>query len=184
MPRLFLALALPATIRAALTATYDLTARHVVWTPTAQLHLTLRFLGNLDETRVPELIASLAQIRVAAFLLTLAGVGTFPPRGQPLVLWAGVGHAHPHLFQLRQQIDDRLLTLGLPVDLRTFHPHATVARLHHGASTGFVAQWLRHQRAWEAPPFQVEHLGLYASELHPTGARHTLVHTFPLVPAL
>ncbi len=183
MPRLFLALTLPTAIRADLLATYDLTARHVAWTPAAQLHLTLRFLGELAETRVPELTASLAQIRVVAFPLAMAGVGTFPPRGQPQMLWAGVSHAHPHLFQLRQQIDDRLLTLGLPVDLRTFHPHATVARLHPGASTGLVAQWLRRHRAWEAPPFQVEHLGLYASELHPTGARHTLVQAFPLAPA-
>lgn len=180
MPRLFLALALPDALRAALAELQSPAARGVAWAAPAQLHLTLRFIGEVAAERLPELEASLASVSVAAFILPLAGVGAFPPRGQPQVLWAGVGHAHPHLFQLRQQIDDRLLALGLDADLKTFHPHTTLARLHRDASPGFAAEWLRRHREWDAPPFRVASFGLYASELRPTGTVHTLVRAYPL----
>jgi 2'-5' RNA ligase len=180
MPRLFLALALPDALRAALAELQTPAARGVAWATPTQLHLTLRFVGEVPEARLAELDHTLGTIRVASFILPLAGVGAFPPRGQPQVLWAGVQHAHPHLFQLRQQIDDRLLALGFDADLKTFHPHATLARLHRDASPGFAAEWLRRHREWEGPPFRATSFGLYTSQLTPTGALHTRLREYPL----
>ncbi|MBP6307384.1 MAG: RNA 2',3'-cyclic phosphodiesterase [Opitutaceae bacterium] len=180
MPRLFLALALPDALRSALAALQTPVAHGVNWATPAQLHLTLRFIGEVHESCLAALEDSLASVRVASFILPLEGVGAFPPRGQPQVLWAGVGHAHPHLFQLRQQLDDRLLALGFDADLKTFHPHATLARLHRDASPGFAAEWLRRHRAWEGPPFLTTSFGLYASQLTPTGAIHTRLREYSL----
>gem|GEM_PF-134163 len=180
MPRLFLALALPDALRADLVGLQAPTAHGVAWAPQAQLHLTLRFIGDVPVPSLAALEDSLATIRVASFILPLAGVGAFPPRGQPQVLWAGVQHAHPHLFQLRQQVDDRLLALGFDADLKTFHPHATLARLHRDASPGFAAEWLRRHREWEGPPFRATSFGLYTSQLTPTGALHTRLREYPL----
>ena len=178
--RLFIAIDLPAAHRAALVALGTPT-RGLAWTPPEQVHLTLRFLGDTDEARVADLADSLTRVRVEPFVLPLEGLGTFPPRGPAHVLWAGVGHGHPRLFQLRQQIDDALLALGLPVDLRVFHPHVTLARVQREATPATVAQFLKRHREFAAAPFRAEAFNLYASELHPAGAVHTLQQGFPLV---
>lgn len=178
--RLFLAIELPDAIRAPLMALAT-ASRHLRWTPSHQLHLTLRFLGDIDTSAVEPLIARLATIHVDPFLLALESTGAFPPRGQPRVLWAGLAPADPRLFQLRQQIDDTLLALGLDVDLRTFYPHVTLARCGDSAA-GAAAQWLRAHRDFAGPPFRVDAFSLFASELHSSGARHTLLRRFPLAP--
>jgi RNA 2',3'-cyclic 3'-phosphodiesterase len=154
------------------------------WVPPAQLHLTLRFIGEVVDEAVIERLSDALAARVAGvvqpFILPVVGVGVFPPRGAPKVLWAGVGRGHPRLFQLRQRLDDLLLATGLPVDLRTFHPHVIVARLRAGAAPTTVKHFLQRHRDFGAPPFRVTAFGLYASELHSGGAVHTLVRDFAL----
>jgi 2'-5' RNA ligase len=177
--RLFIAIDLPAAHRAALAA-LGAPTRGLAWTSPEQLHLTLRFLGDIEETRIADLTTALARVRVEPFVLPLEGLGTFPPRGSAQVLWVGVGHGHPRLFQLRQQIDDSLLALGLPVDLRVFHPHVTLARVKRDASPATVAQVLKRHREFAAAPFRAEAFNLYASELLPAGAVHMLRQSFPL----
>ncbi len=154
------------------------------WTPRAQLHLTLRFIGEVTDDPLierlgDELEAQVAQV-VQPFVLPVEGVGAFPPRGTPKVLWVGTGNGHPRLFQLRQRMDDLLLALGLEVDLRTFQPHITLARLREEAAPEGVKHFLKQHRGFEAPPFRVHAFGLYASELQANGAVHTLVREFSL----
>lgn len=152
----------------------------IAWTPPEQLHLTLRFLGDVPVARFDAIVERLAAIRVEPFLLPVEGLGTFPPNAPPRVLWIGVGSGHPRLFQLRQRLDDALLAAGLPLDVRTFQPHVTLARCGESAAAA-VAGWLRAHRDFAAPPFRVESFALYASELHADGAIHTLRRSFPLV---
>jgi 2'-5' RNA ligase len=90
-----------------------------------------------------------------------------------------VGRGHPRLFQLRQRLDDALLACGLDLDVRTFHPHATLARCAEGAAPA-IAALLRGRRDFAAPPFRVEAFDLYSSELRPSGAIHTLKRRFAL----
>jgi 2'-5' RNA ligase len=125
------------------------------------------------------MIARLATVQVAPFILPVEGVGTFPSNRPPRVLWIGVGSGHPRLFQLRQRLDDTLLALGLQLDVRTFHPHVTLARVTEDAAPA-LAHWLHVHRDFAAPPFRVEAFDLYSSELRPQGAIHTLKHRFPL----
>ncbi len=175
--RLFIALPLPPPVRDALAAL----ARPlpgVNWTRPEQLHLTLRFLGDVTPTQQAPMLERLATVRVAPFILPVEGVGSFPPNRPPRILWVGVGAGHPRLFQLRQRLDDALLASGLALDVRTFQPHATLARC--GEDAAAAAQWLRAHREFTAPPFRVESFDLYASELRPGGAVHTLQRRFPL----
>jgi 2'-5' RNA ligase len=177
--RLFLALSLPEGVQRVLATLLEPAMPGVTWMRAGQLHLTLRFLGDVPEESLPRLTDELATVRVLPFLLPIEGVGTFPPRPPARVAWAGVAHADPRLLQLRQQVDDALLRTGLPVDLRTFLPHVTLARVNErGASC--LARWLRAHADFAAPPFRVEAFDLVESVLHPAGAEHRLRQRFPL----
>jgi 2'-5' RNA ligase len=178
--RLFIAITLPESLREILAALAQ-PLHGINWTHPEQLHVTLRFLGEVPAERIEPMITRLATVQVAPFILPLEGVGAFPPHRPPRVLWAGVGRGHPRLFQLRQRLDDALLASGLALDVRTFHPHVTLARCTADAEAA-AGQWLHAQRAFAGPAFRVEAFDLYASELRPSGAVHTRKRHFPLAP--
>ena len=177
--RLFSALTLPPPVRDAL-AKLAQPLPGVTWTRVEHLHVTLRFLGDVPIGLIEPMIARLARVQVVPFVLPIEGIGTFPPNRPPRIVWIGIGSGHPRLFQLRQRVDDALLASGLQLDVRTFHPHVTLARVTENASAA-LTHWLHVQRDSTAPPFRVEAFDLYASELQTTGAVHTLKHRFPLV---
>ena len=177
--RLFIAIDLPTPLRDQLTALYG-PARGITWTRTEQLHLTLRFLGDVDVSLRESLEQKLAAVSVEPFVLPVEGLGSFPPRGPARVLWVGVGRGHTRLHQLRQQIDDALLACGLDLDVRFFHPHVTLGRVKDEAPPGVVADFLKKHGAFEAAPFRVTSFILYASELRSSGAIHTPWRTFSL----
>jgi 2'-5' RNA ligase len=174
--RLFVALSLPPPVRDALAALAQ-PLPGVTWTRPEQLHLTLRFLGDVPVAQHEAMLERLAGVHVEPFILPVEGLGTFPANRPPRVLWAGVGRGHPRLFQLRQRLDDALLAAGVALDVRTFHPHATLARCTEDAGAP-VASWLRAHREFAAAPFRVDSFDLYASELRPSGAVHTLKRRF------
>ncbi len=177
--RCFLALPLPDEARQVLAQLYTSDAGFA-WTPPDQLHVTLRFLGELDAGVIEGLREKLRLVRVAPFLLPIEGVGAFPPRGDPQVLWAGVGRAHPLLFQLRQRVDDSLLAVQLAADVRIFQPHVTLARLRPGAAPVAAQHFLKRHREFVGPEFRVTRFGLYTSKLTPAGPVHRLLEEFPL----
>jgi 2'-5' RNA ligase len=177
--RLFIALPVPAPVREALAALAR-ALPGVKWTRPEKLHLTLRFLGDVPVEKIEPMIVRLAMVRVARFVLPVEGVGTFPPNRPPRVVWAGTGSGHPRLFQLRQRLDDTLLAAGLQLDVRTFHPHATLARCTDDAGAA-LTHWLHQHREFVAPPFLVDAFELFSSDLRPDGAVYTLKRRFPLV---
>jgi len=176
--RLFIALALPEPVRAALAAVAK-PLPGVAWTRPAQLHLTLRFLGDVPTEQIEPIAERLATVHVEPFLLPVGGLGSFPQKRPTRVVWAGIGAGHPRLHQLRQRIDDALLAAGLDLDVRIFQPHVTLARCPETAAAN-VSRWLRTHEEFEAPPFRVEAFDLCASELRPEGAVRTLKQRFPL----
>lgn len=177
--RLFVAIAVPDPVRAELVRLQEKGAEGIAWTPAEQFHVTLRFLGDVADDRREELDRRLAQVRVEPFILPVEGVGSFPPKGPPRVVWMGTGNGHPRLFQLRQQVDDALLGAGLDVDVRTFHAHITLGRCGPEAGPAVKGWLLRHAGAGAAP-FRVDAFGLYASVLQPSGAQHFLRRRFAL----
>jgi 2'-5' RNA ligase len=176
--RLFVSLALPEPCRAVVMKLYD-RIEGAAWTCPEQLHLTMRFLGDVEVDLSARIEMSLAKIRVNPFLLPLEAVQRFPPRGPAKVLAVGIGRGHTLLFQLRQKIDDALLAAGWRGDLRHFNPHITVARVQN-APQAAVDQWLYHNEEFVGPLFRVENFQLMLSTLQPGGAVHTLRRNFSL----
>src|SRR5208283_2382530 len=179
--RLFVAIALPEPVRDLVAAQTE-SLRGVSWVRPEQLHVTVRFLGDVAAERIAGMCERLAAIRVEPFLLPIETVGAFPPKRPPRVIWVGTGSGHPRLFQLRQRLDDALIGAGIDFDVRRFQPHITVARCTENAASG-VSQWLHRHREFAAPPFRVEAFDLYSSVLRQGGAEHTLIRRFALASA-
>lgn len=143
------------------------------WLPEDQLHLTLSFLGDVDAEAEGRLREALRQVHVAPFFLPLSGVGAFNARGQPSVVWVGVGRGHPNLFALHKHVQDAVLHAGLEADLKPFHPHVTVGRAR-GISKQALQPFLRTHAKSEFGLFKVTGFELLWSELASDGAKHHL----------
>jgi RNA 2',3'-cyclic 3'-phosphodiesterase len=149
------------------------------WTPPAHLHLTLRFIGEVPGEVVARTEEILRRVRVEPFWLELAGVGRFPPRGAASVVWVGCASTHPRLHQLRQQVDDALLSLGLPLELPPFVPHLTIARVRE-AAPGTVNDFLKRHRDFTGPAWPVRAFALMESARQPAGINHEVLRAYPL----
>ena len=176
--RLFIAIDIPAVHRKLLAELQE-PVRGVSWTSPEQFHLTLRFLGDTNSDDQRDITRRFNAVQVEPFILPLEDLGVFPTRGLPRTIWVGVGHGHPRLFQLRQQIDDFLLASGIAIDLRTFVAHITLGRCTR-AKPGPVNATIRKHRNFQGPPFRVDRFSLYSSQLEADGAIHTVEKTFPL----
>ncbi|MBI2496457.1 MAG: RNA 2',3'-cyclic phosphodiesterase [Opitutae bacterium] len=178
--RLFVALVPPGAVRAELAALAAPLAG-VRWTPAANLHLTLRFIGDTDAETQSRFEDTLARVRVEPFLLPTGGVGLFPSRGPAKVLWAGVDHGHTRLYQLRKQVDEALLAVDSGLAMPGFHPHFTVGRLDKSHAPNEISQFLEKHARFEGPPFRVAEFNLMSSELTPGYPPvYRLVRRFPL----
>src|ERR1700719_581620 len=114
---LFVSIELPEFVRQQL-AELDPHVRGVRWLEPPQMHLTLSFLGNISAETQEVFSEKLRAISWKSFFLPLVGLGTFPSKGWPKIVWIGVGTAHPHLFQLHKRVQEALLAAGLEPDLR------------------------------------------------------------------
>jgi 2'-5' RNA ligase len=164
MPRLFVALVPPVPVRSEL-ATLAAPLPGVRWTPEDNLHLTLRFIGETDEAKQERFAQALTRLRVEPFILPVGDVGLFPSRGPAKVLWAGVGHGHTRLYQLRKQVDEALLSVDSGLAVPGFHPHFTLGRIGENHDPKTLAQFLERNAGFEAPPFRVAEAHLMASLL-------------------
>jgi RNA 2',3'-cyclic 3'-phosphodiesterase len=169
--RLFVAIDLPA-------ATKDLLAalrpglRGVRLTAPEQMHLTISFFGNVTAEAEAELRERLSSIKWKPFFLPLRGVGTFPGKRAPNVIWIGVGGGHPHLFQLHKRVQEAALGAGIEADLRAFHPHVTIARCRD-VSVQSLKPFLRKHAELDAGMIHVQECHLYSSKVTPAGSIHT-----------
>ncbi len=174
--RLFTAIELPETVRDALSRICCGLPR-ARWVPEEQMHLTLRFIGEFNENRLDELDACLATVEVESFSLTLRGVGCFPPRRDPRVLWVGVENPAP-LVELKRRIDRALAEIGVPRESRKFAPHCTLARVARtplGRTTAFLVE----HSDLRLEPFTVSGFHLFSSLLTPKGAVHRHEAEYP-----
>ncbi len=140
------------------------------WLPSGQHHLTLRFIGEVDSGQELEIREILSTVRAEPFSLQLEGIGFFPPRKKPQVVWVGVAE-NESLIRLRNRIESTLVAAGCAPDQRKFAPHITLARLKNTPPVR-VARYLEAHSMFLLPPFQVETFRLYASVLSPGGAKH------------
>ena len=169
--RLFVSLELPPAV-AQLLLGLDPKMRGVRWLESGQMHLTLSFLGNVSNEAEEALKRNLSAFAWKAFFLPIIGLGKFPGKGPPNVLWVGVGTGHPHLFQLHKRVQEAALGAGLEPDLRSFHPHITLARCRE-VSEESVRPFLRSHASFDAGIIHVESFCLNSSELTPAGSVYT-----------
>ena len=169
--RVFVAIDLPEPT-CHLLADHDPKIRGVRWTETAQMHLTLGFFGDVPEAVDLVLREKLSGIEFGAFFLPIAGIGTFPPKGPPKIIWIGVGKAHPHLFQIHKRVQEAALAAGLEPDLRPWHPHITIARCRD-VSAQSLRKFLQSNAELDAGMIRVDTFHLYSSKLTPAGPIHT-----------
>jgi 2'-5' RNA ligase len=169
--RLFVAIDLSASIREAL-ASLNPELPGVSWTPPEQMHLTLGFFGNVAAESENRLRSELSAIQFGAFFLPVRGIGTFPPKGAPKIIWIGVGTAHPRLFQIHKRVQEAALAARIEPDLRAWHPHITLARCRNVALQP-MQKFLKKNAHLDVGPIRVEDFQLYSSKLTPAGSVYT-----------
>lgn len=182
MMRLFVALSLPDHIKDAL---LDLGPGipGASWVPYDNLHLTLRFLGEVRESEAADIDEVLSGISAPAFDLTLRGVNHFGPLHKARSVWASVERS-PALAHLRDKVDAAVVRAGLQPERRKFIPHVTLARIK-GETGHHLADYLARGGLFSAGPFAVTHFTLYESFLSSNGAIYEPLAQYPLtgVPA-
>jgi 2'-5' RNA ligase len=99
------------------------------WISPEHMHLTLAFLGEIDDSRSHVVVEMMRRpIKGDRFAVVFGGLGVFPPRGAPRVLWLGLASGVRQVMNVQQQVRDRVARLGIPLEPRPFHPHLTLAR--------------------------------------------------------
>ena len=178
MHRLFIAIRPPADVRARLLSLPGsiLGAR---WQDDDQLHLTLRFVGEVSTHQAQDLADALEQIRFVPFSIALAGLGQFERKGRVTAIWAAVQPREP-LAQLQQKVDRACVRAGLPPEQRAYLPHITLARLNQAA--GPVHSFMELNAALSGPPFTIDNFALFESHLGHTGAIYHQAATYRALP--
>jgi 2'-5' RNA ligase len=176
MPRLFVAVRPPEPIRDLLIDAMDDSA-DFRWQDDEQLHLTLRFIGEVDRPVAEDLAIELARIRSPAFDLRIAGAGRFEQRSSG-ALWAGVEPKAP-IAALAAKVERVCQSAGLEPERRAFHPHITLARWK-GRRTRELHDFLERTRGLSSNPFAVTEFILFESQLSRHGAHYEAVERYPL----
>lgn len=175
MHRLFVAIRPPRGVREHLLAIMG-GVQNARWQSDDQLHLTLRFIGEVDRHQARDVAAAVASVRQNLFQIALCGVGSFGRQGKG-ALWAGVT-PHEDLKALHKKLDQSLMRVGIAPETRAYHPHITVARLNRSAGpvAGFVERW----SGLSSVPFDVDSICLYESRLGSEGASYNVVERYQL----
>ena len=176
MHRLFVAIRPPEHIRDLLIDAMDDSA-DFRWQDDEQLHLTLRFIGEVERPMANDIAAELARLRAEPFDLRLAGVGRFEQRNSG-ALWAGVEPKAP-LAALAAKIERLCQCAGLQPERRAFHPHITLARWK-GRRTREVESYIERHKGLSSDPFPVDRFALFESRLSRHGAHYEEVGAFAL----
>jgi 2'-5' RNA ligase len=143
------------------------------WTPPERMHLTLAFLGEVKEPHLAEVIrVAGSSIDAMPFTLGLGGLGVFPPRGAPRVIWVGTTQGSAEVVAVQRIVAERLRGVGIALERRRFHPHITLARWHSARPGGSAAIRAIDSRR-EIASVHVLHVTLFESRLSPRGATYS-----------
>jgi RNA 2',3'-cyclic 3'-phosphodiesterase len=186
--RVFIAIELTQIVRARLAEHIDrlratMPEVRASWSREGNLHLTLKFLGDIPVTNVEQLsaAASIAAVKVEPFEIVVEGCGAFPPRGQPRVLWIGIDDPSGKLAELNRALEDECANAGFPREPRAFHPHLTIVRLRQPQGSRQMAA--KHEEiGFNREIVGVSGISVIRSELRSEGSKHTTIsrHGFSL----
>jgi 2'-5' RNA ligase len=177
--RTFIAIEIPHEIRARVTAHIArlrelLPDSSASWNRDQNLHLTLKFLGDVSIDRLEDLSQAVAHTtsQFDPFQISLTGCGAFPARGKPSVLWIGIKDSSGTLSQLQRELDECCARVGFAREARAFHPHLTIARLRKPQRGRELAE-LHGGLEFPALSLTIAEIVGFRSELLPQGARHS-----------
>jgi 2'-5' RNA ligase len=177
--RTFIAIEIPSEIKSALAALQTELRRagaDVSWTKAENIHLTLNFLGEVDDRRVVEVekvcVTSAAEFQ--PFTLSLADTGVFPNVRQPRVLWAGLAGEIEKAVEMQRLLEEGLALIGFDREEKAYRPHLTIGRVKSNRKT---RELLAIADAHQLPAlsFDVTEIVMMKSELHRAGARYTAI---------
>lgn len=159
----------------------------VRWVPIENMHMTLKFLGKTDSSDLADIKDQIRSCcrQSPAFDLELAGLGAFPAKGRPRVLWIGTEGSQQEVTELHGCIEARLERLGFVRETRQLHLHVTWGRVRRGTRSSeqrLVGEALSEAQVGSLGQVRVEHLTLYESHLSPAGAEYQMLERFPLGP--
>ncbi len=189
--RAFIAIELPAAVKhrlgdqiAALQGEYG--SRSVRWAKPDTTHLTLRFLGEIDDFQLQQVREAMIEGvgGIAPFEFEIDDVlGCFPAWKRPRVFWIGISSDDGNLEQLNGAVERELRRRGFEAEQRPYHPHLTVGRVKRSvdrSEAGRIARELQNVRLQSPSAVQVNEVSLMKSDLRPTGAVHTRIHSVAL----
>ncbi len=179
VPRLFVALELPEVLKQAV-GELQAGLRDARWLDADALHLTLAFVGEVDPSAQRRIEEALAWVEAPPLAVELHGIGHFPPRGPPRVLWTEASPAAA-LGALAASVRRALARAGFPPEQRKFAPHVTIARLRRPPPPPALQEYLGAYSLFRSPPAPIASFRLLSSVLRPSGARYTSEADFPLV---
>jgi 2'-5' RNA ligase len=182
--RLFVASELDAAVTAAAVALIAELRAHasrvaprarMTWLTADRIHFTLAFIGQIDEGRVPAICGALRPpFAVPPFAARLRGLGAFPERGRPRVLWAGVDEGRAAFIRLADDVADRLRAVGVALEERPYQPHVTLARVRDAAGVRTSALLAGREQITLGTTV-VGAITLFESRLSPAGPAYTAV---------
>ena len=153
----------------------------VGWVPPPNMHITLRFLGQVTEPMAHALQGMLKPVlaNFHAFDLEASGLGTFPTPERPRIIWAGLKEGSDTLVKLYDLISERLVSAGFNIDEKPFNSHVTLGRIKGGNTDALSSYILENDVSWGTST--VRNLYCYRSDLKPTGAEHHVLWRLPFV---
>ena len=163
----------------------DLEDGLIRWVRLESMHLTLNFLGEINQDQVraiQELLVDVAS-RFSSFSLEIGGYGCFPNNTRPRVVWVGLNPVEGELLRLQSELATQLETIGFMREQRDYHPHLTLGRVRKGLSgddMGSISRWAQEADIGAMGRFEVETIRLIRSVLQPDGASYTNLHVAKL----
>ncbi len=155
----------------------------VKWVPAENLHITLSFLGDVDERNIAEVCRAATQATTgqADFTLVCRGVSAFPSTQRPRTIWIGIAQGSQQLCALQADIQQALVRLGYPAESRQFHPHLTIGRVRRsGPGLRQLSQQLQAMRDQEVGETYVDQVVVYSSQLMPDKPIYQALARIPL----
>ncbi len=178
--RCFLAIELPADVRdrlAELQERLSSLGRAVRWMRSDQIHLTLKFLGEVPDEKVPSVCQAAATVagEYGPFELELRGTGCFPPGGQARIVWAGIIDPPQTLIDCQRACEQACAELGFKKENRKYVPHLTVGRVRDSRASREIRAAVECESQFSAGPFVAGELVLFQSILRPSGPTYHVV---------
>jgi len=183
--RSFLAIELPRAVLQKIGGVQeDLKSSHadVRWVSPEKIHLTLKFFGNIEESRIEPIVKSIEEPiqTTSPFPLTIRGMGAFPHLKNPRVIWIGVVDGNGMLAPFQRQLEIQFEKIGFQAEDRPFHPHLTLGRMKSSRGKEELVWRIEKHREVEFGDFQVESVLLFKSDLRPTGPIYTPIREMRL----